>query len=81
MSTILPTNSCPATSGGCSVRWAHSSQFQMCRSVPQIAVWVTFTRRSFPPIWGTGTSSMTSPWPARFFTRAFMRGLMEAIIA
>ncbi len=36
ISTIVPSNSCPSTSGILIVRCAQASQFTMCRSVPQI---------------------------------------------
>ncbi len=76
----VPTNSWPVTMGGLMVRWDHSSQFQMWRSVPQIAAFVTFTRRSLPPICGTGTSCSSRPLPADFFTRAFMARIIRRVI-
>ena len=57
---------------GLMVRCDHSSQFQIWRSVPQMAAFATRTRRSFPPISGIGTSCISRPAPAVFFTRAFM---------
>ncbi len=73
ISATRPTNSWPMTSGGLMVRAAHASQSWMCRSVPQMAAWVTFTSRSLPPMRGTGTSrSSRFPGPGRVFTMAFM---------
>ena len=58
------------------VRAAHASQLKMCRSVPQMAVWVTLMSRSLPPMRGTGTSAIDRlPGPAWVFTIAFMRAV------
>src|SRR5690606_12500337 len=44
----------------------------MCRSVPQIAVFSSFTRTSFGPGDGTGTCSIQMPLPGSRLTSAFI---------
>ena len=59
--TISPANSWPVTSGTGTVRAAHSSQFQIWMSVPQIPVLRMRISTSSGPISGTGRRSIHSP--------------------
>ena len=70
VSATVPQNSCPVTIGTGIVLDAHSSQFQICTSVPQIAVLFTRISTSFGPGSGTGTSSIHSPGSGRALTSA-----------
>ena len=71
-STISPANSCPAMSGTGMVFCAHSSQFQMWMSVPQMPVLLTFISTSSGPISGTGSCCSHRPSAACALTRAFI---------
>ena len=79
VSAIRPTNSWPTTMGTGTVAAAQASQFQMCTSVPQMALFVTLISTSFGPGSGTGTSCIQRPGSGRAFTSAsisfFMRSL------
>jgi hypothetical protein len=55
---------------------AHSSQFQIWTSVPQIAVLAMRTSTSSGPISGTGSSRSTRPGPDCAFTSARMGRLL-----
>src|SRR6478736_2285898 len=56
---------------------AHSSHFQMWRSVPHIPVFFTLIRMSSGPIWGTGSSRMTRPSARSALTNARMRPVLN----
>ena len=71
-SAIHPLNSCPTTIGTGTVRAAHSSQFQICTSVPQIALFATLISTSAGPGSGTATRSIHSPGSGRDLTSAFI---------
>ena len=58
VAAMRPTNSWPTTIGTGTVAAAQASQFQMCTSVPQIALLSTAISTSFGPGSGTGTSCM-----------------------
>ncbi len=52
---------------------AHSSHFQMWRSVPQMPVFATLIRMSSGPICGAGSSRRTRPSSGLAFTSALMK--------
>jgi hypothetical protein len=70
VSAIRPKNSWPTTIGTGTVAAAQAPQFQMCTSVPQIALFATLISTSFGPGSGTGTASIQSPGSGRAFTSA-----------
>ena len=71
-SATMPTYSWPMVMGVLMVFWLHSSHLYMCRSVPQMAVFLILMSTSFTPTSGTGTSSIQMPFMGSFFTNAFM---------
>ena len=74
ISTISPQYSWPTAMGTLIVRWAQSSQCQMCMSVPQIAVLRMRISTSLGPMVGSATSISQMPGSALALTSAFMGG-------
>ena len=77
ISTISPAYSWPTCMGTGTVRCAHSSQCQICMSVPQMAVRRVLMSTSFGPMVGSGMSFIVRPGAASALTSAFMPVLQE----
>ena len=72
ISSISPINSWPTVIGILIVLLAQVSQFQICRSVPQIAVDLIFIKTSWVLIVGFSTSLRVKPMPSISLTNAFI---------
>src|SRR5215831_7623589 len=77
ISTISPTYSCPTCIGTGIVFCAQSSQFQMCRSVPQIAVLRMRIMTSLCPISGFLRRVSVRPGARSSFASAFIARILN----